>query len=123
MFEQASVFNQDVSKWNMGAVSGMENSKCTLSLLAIVVFFNTTTRVSSSQFPPFSHILFFLVLLLKWYFCVVLGSLAVFEEASAFNSDVSKWNTGAVTNMEHSKCNLSPFLLLCSATSPLLCLI
>jgi surface protein len=37
--------------------------------------------------------------------------LAVFWEASVFNQDVSKWNTGAVTTMEGSKCTL--FLLLC----------
>ena len=35
---------------------------------------------------------------------------AVFYRASAFNQDVSKWNTGAVTNMDMSKCNLSTFL-------------
>jgi len=33
--------------------------------------------------------------------------LAVFREASAFNQDVSKWNTGAVTIMRQSKCTLS----------------
>ena len=33
--------------------------------------------------------------------------LAVFYAASAFNSDVSNWNTGAVTTMAYSKCTLS----------------
>ena len=41
----------------------------------------------------------------------VAPSLAVFSEASAFNSDLSNWNTGAVTSMQLSKCTLS--LLLC----------
>ena len=38
--------------------------------------------------------------------------LAVFEFASAFNQNVSTWNTGAVTTMEKSKCtrSLSPSL-------------
>ena len=36
--------------------------------------------------------------------------LAVFGSASAFNQDVSKWNTGAVTIMECGKCTLSPSL-------------
>jgi surface protein len=36
--------------------------------------------------------------------------LAVFYGASAFNSDVSKWNTGAVTDMDTSKYTLSPSL-------------
>jgi surface protein len=41
------------------------------------------------------------------FFSFVPPSLAVFEDASAFNQDVSKWNTVAVTNMEDSKCDLS----------------
>jgi surface protein len=31
VFDFASVFNQDVSTWNTGAVTTMERSKCTLS--------------------------------------------------------------------------------------------
>ena len=57
MFNSASAFNQDVSKWNTGAVKRMDYSKCTLYLSlsvatpsSAVVFFNTTTRVSSCQF-------------------------------------------------------------------------
>ena len=42
--------------------------------------------------------------------CVVGFGLAVFLGASSFNSDVSKWNTGAVTTMASSKCTLSPSL-------------
>ena len=40
----------------------------------------------------------------------VAPSLAVFDGARAFNSDISKWNTGAVTTMYMSKCR---FALLC----------
>ena len=36
----------------------------------------------------------------------VAPSLAVFDGASVFNQDVSKWNTAAVTDMENSKCTL-----------------
>ena len=43
-------------------------------------------------------------------FSFVAPSLAVFWGASAFNQDVSKWNTGAVTTMQNSKCTLSPSL-------------
>jgi surface protein len=35
-------------------------------------------------------------------FCTLF--FVVFNTASAFNSDVSKWNTGVVTNMQSSKC-------------------
>jgi len=41
--------------------------------------------------------------------------LAVFLQASVFNQDVSKWNTGAVTTMSGSKCTHSSSLL---ATAP-----
>ena len=41
------------------------------------------------------------------FFFFVAPSLAVFYQASAFNQDVSKWNTGAVTTMSQSKCSLS----------------
>ena len=34
--------------------------------------------------------------------------IAVFVSATKFNSDVSKWKTDAVTNMEKSKCNNLP---------------
>ena len=64
-----------------------------------VVVFNMTIRVSSCQF---SHVLFF--------FFLSFTSLAVFYFASAFNSDISKWNTGVVSTMVNSKCNLCPSL-------------
>ena len=42
------------------------------------------------------------------FFVAPLSLLAVFASASVFNQDVSKWNTGAVTDMSGSKCTLSP---------------
>ena len=32
--------------------------------------------------------------------------LAAFREASVFNADLSKWQTGKVTRMDYSKCTL-----------------
>ena len=64
VFYHASAFNQDVSKWNTGAVTTMAYSKCSLLSLSVatpsvVVYFEyTTTRVSSVS--QFSHVLFFL---------------------------------------------------------------
>ena len=98
---------------------------------AVVYFEYTTTRLSSGS--HFSHVLLFCVFLfLKRYsFVVVCGglvsflfvvapSLAVFEQASVFNQDLSKWNTGAVTTMAGSKCTLSPSLW---PRLPLLCIL
>ena len=53
---------------------------------------------------------------LSLFFVAPFSLLAVFYGASVFNQDVSKWNTGAVTNMNGSKCNLS--LSLSVATAP-----
>ena len=51
---------------------------------------------------------------LSFICCTLSYSLiAVFQSATAFNSDVSKWNTGAVTNMQGSECTLSLSLHLC----------
>jgi surface protein len=49
------------------------------------------------------------------FFVAPFALLAVFRGASVFNQDVSKWNTGAVTNMASSKFTLSSSLL---ATAP-----
>ena len=97
----------------------MEKSKCTPSLSvatpSIVVYFeNTATRVSLvfiilTRFVIFcvflETVLFFVVCGgLVFLFFVAPSSLAVFNQASVFNQDVSEWNTGAVTTMEYSKC-------------------
>jgi surface protein len=44
------------------------------------------------------------------FFVALFSLLAVFYEAKKFNQDVSKWNTGTVTDMSYSKCTLSPSL-------------
>jgi len=52
-------------------------------------------------------VLFFVVCGGLVFLFFVAPSPAVFQQASEFNQDVSKWNTGAVTRMDHSKCTLS----------------
>ena len=64
----------------------------------------------------------YLLLLFVWwvwsffFFVASFSLLAVFSSAWAFNQDVSKWNTGAVTTMANSKCARS--LSLSVATAP-----
>jgi surface protein len=85
---------------------------------SVAVFLNIcdNSRFVGSQV---SHVffLFFIVVLKREPFIVVcvvgldffffvaplFSLLAVFYQASAFNQDVSNWNTGAVTNMYQSK--------------------
>ena len=109
-FQGASVFNSDLSKWETGNVTTMAYSKCTL--LGVVFFFQTI--IDDSHF-----LLFFgglVVFFVCGVFCVVLfkccdALLAAFYKAYAFNSDLSKWETGKVTDMAASKC-----IQLCTCT-------
>ena len=127
MFYQAVVFNQDVSKWNTGAVTRMDYSKCTLSLspwprLPLLRILNIRqlefhritllTRFFVILVCVFETVLFFVVCggLVFLFFVAPFSLLAVFNGANKFNQDVSKWNTGVVTTMENSKCTLSPSL-------------
>ena len=135
VFQRASAFNQDVSEWNTEAVNLCSCSKCALSLTMAtssgVVYFLIYDN-SSVIGSPFSHVLLFLlfVCLKRYSFFAVCGglafflfvapSLAVFKQATLFNQDVSKWNTGAVTNMGGSKCTSSPSLW---PRFPLLCIL
>ena len=82
---------------------------------SVFLIFKTTSRIPSVNKSQCSHVMvFFLDIGTQFFddvgvgcslFLVALTFFAVFGEASAFNSDVSKWNTGAVTDMFNSKCN------------------
>ena len=78
------------------------------------MFLNTTTRVLSDHNSLIFLFVFGTVLfVVLWWFVLFIfvgASLAVFSSARVFNQDVSKWDTGAVTIMEFSKCNVSPSL-------------
>ena len=135
MFESAFAFNQDVSKWNTGAVTNMQSSKCTLSpslwprrlpLWCVVEYIRQleVRRVTSLTRVVLVFgcglkrdlvVVVCVVGLVFLFFVAPFSLLAVFYAASAFNQDVSNWNTGAVTNMQLSKYSLSPSLL---ATAP-----
>ena len=85
----------------------------TLCVLTTPSVFNTTTQeFEFHQITQFSHVVFSFVFGMEffcWIFfffsCIV--TFAVFYGLVEFNSDVSKWNTGAVTSMERSECTLS----------------
>ena len=127
MFDGASAFNRDVSKWNTGAVTTMAYSISVLfspSLwprLPLLCLLNIRQLEFHRLTLLTRFVLFVLVCLKRYSLFVVCGglvflflccalSLVVFYYASAFNQDVSKWNTGAVINMKYSKCTLSPSL-------------
>ena len=113
VFYIASKFNSDLSTWQVGEVTTMENSTYTLpplfkirsffwmllyfpsfSVFALIIFLNNA--LSSFFFIPFLSLDYSLLL------------CAVFYAAEAFNSDLSTWQVGKVTNMEYSTYTLPP---------------
>ena len=70
-------------------------------------------------------------MLFVWWVCssvapfslLAVFSVDVYRTTSAFNSDVSNWNTGAVTTMSHSKCTRSLSLPLWPRRLPLWCVV
>ena len=83
VFYWARAFNADISKWQTGAVTTMERSEYTNH--AVVTFVECSSVC-------FVHSFFFFLL------CVA------FNAAEVFNADISKWQTGLVTNMDNSTC-------------------
>jgi surface protein len=76
VFQEATAFNGDVSSWQTGKVTTMGGSK---------FFFVVRALFSMSDFffaSPFSS-----------------SSLAAFQNAAAFNADVSNWDVSKVTSM------------------------
>ena len=119
MFYQAVVFNQDVSKWNTGAVTNMQSSTCNLSPLCVkshvfrcCVFLRRQLAFHLTNSQTFFICFCFATVLVVVvvgcsFFLFVAPFFAVFHgewgKRTVFNQDVSKWNTGAVTNMRNSK--------------------
>ena len=73
MFFQASAFNGDVSKWNVGKVGNMDN------------MFNGAKSFNQD--------------LSKWNVIKVTNMRNMFSGAEYFNQDLSKWNVGQVIDM------------------------
>ena len=145
VFYLTNKFNSDVSKWNTGAVTSMANSKCTLSLsralcghgafrCGVLLNVSTTRGLSVCRVTSLTRFVHFCLFVIcngtfvvvcvwwVWSFFALLhpSLLAVFYSANKFNSDVSTWNTGAVTSMSQSKCTLFSSLW---PRLPLMCLL
>jgi len=73
MFSQASAFNQDLSKWDVSAVTNMR---------AMFYFASTFNQDLS-----------------KWDVSAVTDMASMFLEAYTFNQDLSKWEVSGVTDM------------------------
>ena len=111
VFYGASVFNSNVSDWNTGAVTNMHGSKsfiacccfsCVVATLSFLLLWLMPFLTLRNHSPWTPHFCFPCSLV-----CVV------FRAPSAFNSDISKWNTGAVTTIALSKSFVAMLFLFC----------
>ena len=115
VFNLAYQFNTDISKWDTAAVTTMYKSTSTPPLFSVAPCFFHLDSVHSHA-HCFFH--FFFVITLD---CVQNHTRhrhppAVFHAAHAFNADISKWNTAAVTDMAFSTSTPPLFLLLLAFT-------
>merc|ERR1712196_694163 len=83
MLYDASNFNQDLSKWNVLAVTNMEN------------MFSAASAFNQD--------------LSKWDVSAVTSMRAMFSHASTFNQDLSNWDVSAVTYMSSMFYSASAF--------------
>ena len=89
-----SAFNSDLSKWQTDRVTDMEGRTYIKSRIQLfyLLHFILFTYADKRNF-------FFYTIYIHKNYGVTLFVLTVFYEATAFNGDLSKWQTSAVTNM------------------------
>ena len=98
MFQNASVFNQDISSWNTENINNMS------AMFSGATAFNqdiskwNTAMVTDMSFM-FSFTDAFNQDISKWNTAMVTNMSFMFTSASAFNQDISKWNTAMVMSM------------------------
>ena len=94
VFYYADAFNQDVSKWNTGAVRTMESSKCNLSPSVRLPLCFLIQQLEFHLITIHTRSVIFVVVVLWWVVVSFFDAptLAVFESHCEFNQDVSKWS-------------------------------
>merc|ERR1719174_1737042 len=98
MFYAASAFNQDLSKWNVGKVTNMQE------MFAQAQSFNKDLSKWDVGKVTDMEVMFygsesFNQDVSKWDVGKVTDMESMFNAAERFNQDLSKWNVGQVTNM------------------------
>ena len=110
MFKGASDFNRDISKWDVSKVTNMIgifrgaqafnnggqdlNDWITSQVTSIEYAFNGATNFNNGASPGVSTTL-------SWDVGNVTEMQHTFQNADAFNANLSGWNTGKVTRMEN----------------------
>ena len=98
MFQNASVFNQDISSWNTENINNMSAMFSGASAFNQDISKWNTGMVNDMSFM-FSFTNAFNQDISKWNTAMVTKMSFMFTSASAFNQDISKWNTAMVMSM------------------------
>jgi len=106
VFYDFNSFNADISNWNTAAVTTM--------------YLSTSTLVSVVSLEFHSLLLLFISRFYFWILSTPGHPPTAFQDASAFNQDISKWNTAAVTEMAYSTSTLVSVVSLEFHSLPLL---
>ncbi len=102
-FKNASIFNYDISAWDVSQVTSMEQTFCGANLFNQNIgnwnVANVTTM--SSMFACFIGYAAFNQYIGNWNVTKVTNMRQMFFNASSFNQNISSWNVGNVTNMSY----------------------
>jgi surface protein len=125
MFLSAKVFNQDLSPWNVDAVTTMQNMFNGATAFSQTLCWDTTSKTITDMFTGTSNgktgdllsdnAIFQTACtdwvtdsteaktkygnIKFWDTSTVTDMSSAFRDATSFNDDISGWNTGSVTNM------------------------
>jgi surface protein len=98
MFEQATLFNQNIGSWNTAAVTNMGE------MFRVAIAFNQNigswnTGAVTNMTSMFASASAFNQNIGTWNTGAVINMTSMFQSATSFNQNISSWNTGAVTDM------------------------